>query len=65
MNEKVDKGKLKDKSLGCLIGGAVGDSLGYPIEFTQYSEVLKKYGELGITEYQKDNGVALFQMIPR
>ena len=59
MNEKVDKGKLTDKIRGCLIGGAVGDALGYPIEFTQYSEVLKKYGKQGITEYQKDNGVAL------
>lgn len=59
MNEKVDKGKLTDKIRGCLIGGAVGDALGYPIEFTHYSEVLKKYGEQGITEYQKENGVAL------
>ena len=59
MNEKPDDQFIKDKIRGCLIGGAVGDALGYPIEFIRYSEVLERFGEQGITEYQKENGVAL------
>ena len=43
---------------GCLIGGAVGDALGYPIEFSSYSEIRKRYGENGLTDYVLDNGIA-------
>lgn len=59
MNEKRNSQIIKDKVRGCLIGGAVGDALGYPIEFIRYHEVLERFGEQGITEYQKENGVAL------
>ncbi len=30
---------------GCLLGGAIGDSLGYPIEFLQGAEIAKRYGK--------------------
>lgn len=36
--------------LGCLLGGALGDALGYPIEFMKCSEIQKKYGQDGLTE---------------
>lgn len=36
---------------GCLIGGAIGDALGYAVEFLQYEEILRRYGKRGITEY--------------
>ncbi|MEG0012754.1 MAG: ADP-ribosylglycohydrolase family protein [Cellulosilyticaceae bacterium] len=35
---------------GCLAGGAIGDALGAPVEFMDYNTIIKKYGEMGITE---------------
>lgn len=40
-----------DKFRGCLIGGAVGDALGYAVEFMREDEIFSEYGENGITEY--------------
>ena len=31
---------------GCLLGGAVGDALGAPVEFDSYAEIQRKYGEV-------------------
>lgn len=42
--------KQLDKIRGSLIGGAVGDALGYPVEFIgSYMGIKQKYGENGIT----------------
>ena len=41
-----------NKFKGCLIGGAIGDALGYAVEFLRASAIFKKYGENGITEYE-------------
>jgi ADP-ribosylglycohydrolase len=38
--------QLQDKVYGCLIGGAIGDALGAPVEGWYYSEIRKKYGRL-------------------
>lgn len=43
---------------GCLIGGAVGDALGYAVEFMSASSIFAKYGAGGITEYELHCGVA-------
>lgn len=41
---------LQDRIRGSLIGGAIGDALGYPVEFIySYEEIQKRYGECGIT----------------
>ena len=45
---------IQDKIRGCLIGGAVGDALGYPIEFMRGRSIVKQYGEQGSTEYELD-----------
>ena len=46
--------KLQDKCRGSLVGGAVGDALGYPVEFVcSFEEIRAKYGEDGITDYDK------------
>lgn len=46
----MDKNKQLDKIRGSLIGGAVGDALGYPVEFIgSYLGIKQKYGENGIT----------------
>lgn len=38
----------RDRVLGCLLGGAVGDALGYPVEFLSEPEILRQYGPTGI-----------------
>lgn len=35
---------LLDRFVGCLVGGAVGDALGYPIEFDGVDEIAQRYG---------------------
>ncbi len=55
--------------LGCLLGGAVGDSLGWPIETMSFDEIKDVYGEVGILDLTckegnmaeiKDTQMALF-----
>lgn len=42
-----------------MVGGAVGDALGYPVEFMSYYDILQEYGRNGITRYQlNSNGIA-------
>lgn len=43
--------QLQDRCRGSLIGGAVGDALGYVVEFMSLSEIQSRFGEGGITEY--------------
>lgn len=43
-----------DKIRGCLIGGAAGDALGYPVEFLSEEQIFSRFGEKGITEYELD-----------
>lgn len=40
--------KRKSRYRGCLLGGAVGDALGYPVEFMREDGIFRKYGEKGI-----------------
>lgn len=57
MEENLKK-RFQDRIIGCLVGGAVGDALGYPIEFWEYSQVKNTYGEDGITSYVMPHEVA-------
>ncbi|MFE7777327.1 ADP-ribosylglycohydrolase family protein [Streptomyces sp. NPDC057445] len=34
---------------GCLLGGAIGDALGNPVEFLSLAAIRRKYGERGVT----------------
>lgn len=44
--------QFKDKCRGSLFGGAIGDALGYPVEFIySYEEIKATYGENGIEKY--------------
>lgn len=36
---------------GCLLGGAVGDALGAPVEFMSRAEILAQFGPAGISAY--------------
>lgn len=51
--------QLQDKCRGSLVGGAIGDALGYAVEFSSLSQIIAKYGEKGISDYELDsNGIA-------
>lgn len=55
----MDNSLINDKIRGSLIGGAIGDALGYPVEFLPWSNIQNKYGAAGITRYDTaDNGLA-------
>src|SRR5215470_12561273 len=41
---------------GCLLGGAVGDALGAPVEFHSIHLIRDKYGSAGITDYDTAYG---------
>ena len=39
-----------DRVLGCLLGGAVGDALGYEVEFRSLSDIRERFGPAGIQQ---------------
>ncbi len=53
--QKIKKTEVYlDKVRGSLFGGAVGDALGYPVEFFSEEIIFSRYGESGIREYELD-----------
>ena len=42
---------VQDKIRGSLIGGAIGDALGCPVEFCNHKEIMQRYGKDGITRF--------------
>src|SRR2546426_3991455 len=42
---------VRPRFSGGLLGGAVGDALGAPVEFLDVDEILRNYGEQGIRDY--------------
>ena len=51
---KKEKEVNLDPIRGCLFGGAVGDALGYAVEFIEDYAIFERYGAEGITEYALD-----------
>lgn len=47
---------LEERVFGCLIGGAVGDAFGYPVEFHSLAEIRERFGEAGLREPVYDDG---------
>lgn len=45
-----------DQVRGCLFGGAVGDALGYPVEFMREEAIFREFGKGGIRAYVLDPG---------
>lgn len=41
---------VRDRFMGCLLAGAVGDALGAPIEFASLEEIRQRFGESGVSE---------------
>lgn len=46
------KEEYKNKVLGSMIGGAVGDALAYPVEFMNYHAIVAKYGKQGNSRFE-------------
>ncbi|MFP4295600.1 MAG: ADP-ribosylglycohydrolase family protein [Halothiobacillaceae bacterium] len=42
---------LQDRFTGCLLGGAVGDALGAPVEFMSREQILQRFGPGGIRDF--------------
>ena len=52
---------LQDRVRGSLVAGAVGDALGYAVEFCGRETIESHYGQRGIAEFELDkSGKALF-----
>ena len=49
-----EKRAYLDRIRGCLVGGAVGDALGYPVEFLSAETIAERYGPEGIRAYELD-----------
>ncbi len=47
----VNSALVRKRFLGCLLGGAVGDALGAPIEFMDLDAIRKTFGSKGIQNY--------------
>ena len=48
----MDKQQIQNKIRGSITGGAVGDALGYPIEFVySFNDICARYGKEGITDF--------------
>lgn len=57
-DSQAAKKGISDFIQGCLLGGAYGDALGYPVEFLKYSQIKACYGKDGITELLQKSGKA-------
>ena len=58
--KKMKETEVKlDQIRGSMIGGAIGDALGYAVEFSSEREIFGTYGPDGITEYKLTGGKAL------
>ena len=42
---------LRSRVVGCLLGGALGDALGAPLEFLSLDEIRRRYGQHGLSEF--------------
>ena len=47
---------LRKRIRGSLLGGAVGDALGAPIEFDSLQEIRERFGAQGVTEFELTYG---------
>ncbi len=48
LEDKDPRETMQSRYRGCLLGGAVGDALGYPVEFMKEKTLWAKYGPGGI-----------------
>lgn len=51
---------LKSRIHGCLLGGALGDSLGYAVEFDSIETIRQRFGPGGLTDFAALDGGSHF-----
>jgi ADP-ribosylglycohydrolase len=42
---------MEEQYLGCMLGLAIGDALGFPTEFLSLEDIRRQFGTLGVTDY--------------
>jgi ADP-ribosylglycohydrolase len=42
----------RSRTVGCLLGGAVGDALGAPVELMNVDEIRRRHGRAGVTRFE-------------
>ncbi|MET7767683.1 ADP-ribosylglycohydrolase family protein [Nocardia sp. NPDC005366] len=52
----VEYVEIVDRVRGALLGGAIGDALGWPIEFRSLTQIREQHGSLGVTGFLPDYG---------
>lgn len=52
---KITMKNKRDLFIASMLGGAIGDALGYTVEFMKLREIKNKYGDKGITELNLDS----------
>ena len=57
MQEKEKYQMIQDKISGCVFAGALGDALGYVVEFDLYSSIKNKYGKDGIQDLRTEKAI--------
>lgn len=40
----------KSRLIGCHLGGAIGDAMGYPVEFMRYADITRYFGGAGVRD---------------
>ena len=42
---------MEDQYIGCILGLAIGDALGHPVEFLKSSQIRARFGPQGVTDF--------------
>lgn len=50
--DRVSGAEYRSRVRGCLLGGAIGDALGHPVEFWSADVILREYGQPGVRDFQ-------------
>ena len=56
----MERAELYQKIAGCLMAGALGDALGYEVEFISWDAIRRRFGEGGIQNLVPEDGKARF-----
>jgi ADP-ribosyl-[dinitrogen reductase] hydrolase len=54
--EPMSDRRSRDNFAGCLLGGAIGDALGGPVEFMSLKSIREQFGERGVNNFEYEYG---------
>jgi hypothetical protein len=55
--KRMQTDKIQDQYLGCLLGGAIGEALGAPVEGMDFRDIIETYGPEGINDFVRQSDV--------